>query len=47
MLGMAETLIGLGPALSPAPGLRGFYVRAGMSLFSTPLPAAMLSRSGA
>jgi chemotaxis protein methyltransferase CheR len=35
MLGMAETLIGLGPALSPAPGLRGFYVRTGTSLFAT------------
>ncbi len=32
MLGMSETLIGLGPALAPAPGLRGFYVRAGVSL---------------
>ncbi len=35
MLGMSETLIGLGPALAPAPGMRGFYVRPGMSLFST------------
>lgn len=32
MLGMSETLIGLGAALAPAPGLRGFYARAGMAL---------------